>query len=151
VTCLGSHALSAEVLYRVIKVTDGDTIKVQGADEKILNIRLAEVDAPETKQPFGIVAKAYLTDKLKDKDVTLQVVTKDRYGRVVAWIMVDNTCINDVLIMEGYAWWYEAYGEDLTLAELQRYAQRNKLGLWNVEKMPIAPWDWRKGKRDASN
>ena len=38
---------------RVVGVTDGDTLKVLVADQKLLRVRLAFCDAPEKRQAFG--------------------------------------------------------------------------------------------------
>ena len=47
-------------LFYVRKIIDGDTIKVVGNDNIELDIRLAEIDAPEINQPYGKKSKAEL-------------------------------------------------------------------------------------------
>ena len=41
---------------KVIKITDGDTVKVLDAKKKTYKIRLAGIDAPERKQAYGKAA-----------------------------------------------------------------------------------------------
>jgi endonuclease YncB( thermonuclease family) len=55
--------------------------------------------------------------------------------------------LNRLLIRDGFAWHYKKYSDDASLAELENKACRSKTGLWQ-DKNPIAPWDWRHGKRE---
>lgn len=53
VVLLFSHGVSAESKAgRVVKVQDGDTLTVL-VSRKQVKVRLADIDAPERKQPFG--------------------------------------------------------------------------------------------------
>ena len=54
--------------------------------------------------------------------------------------------VNHHLVIHGWAWSYEKYSDDETLAEAEKAAREAKWGLWS-DAQPIAPWDWRKGKR----
>jgi endonuclease YncB( thermonuclease family) len=135
----------------VISVVDGDTIKVVDEAGKKLNVRFAEIDAPEKKQPFGQAARHYLDSHLKLNDyiVYLKVDSKDRWGRLIAWVYYDEEKtidVNRLLIYKGHAWHYKAYSKDKTLAAWEQEARNEKRGLWASEN-PIAPWEWRKGKR----
>ena len=67
---------------KLVKVLDGDTVEVIH-DGKAERIRLAQIDCPEKKQPFGQAAKKYVLDIAAHKIVTVQVETVDRYGRTV--------------------------------------------------------------------
>ena len=49
--------LFANELLTEIKVTDGDTVKGKYENE-LIRIRLAEIDAPELKQAFGVKSKS---------------------------------------------------------------------------------------------
>ncbi len=50
------------------------------------------------------------------------------------------------MVRMGIAWWYRRYDKTEELENAERYAEENKFGLW-ADSNPIAPWDWRKGKR----
>lgn len=85
---------------------------------------------------------------LKGKDIDVIRENKDRYGRTLAWLLVDGDTINYKMVEAGYAWWYEYYcGDNKTLERLHNNARRKKLCLWQ-DANPINPYQWRKGKRD---
>jgi endonuclease YncB( thermonuclease family) len=65
---------------RCIGVTDGDTLKVLTADQQLLRIRLAWIDAPKKSQAFGQRAKQAMSELVFGKDVELRPHTTDRYG-----------------------------------------------------------------------
>ena len=45
-----------EVLGRIIRVTDGDTVTLLSSDNTRITIRLAGIDAPESRMPYGHMA-----------------------------------------------------------------------------------------------
>jgi endonuclease YncB( thermonuclease family) len=62
-------SVEAETLTgKVVGVTDGDTITVLVA-ERPIKIRLAEIDTPERKQPWGTRAKQALSKKVFGENV----------------------------------------------------------------------------------
>ena len=65
----------------VISITDGDTIKVLSHDNEQLKIRLASIDAPERKQPYGTKSKQMLANFVGNQKVNLDcpknIVTVD--------------------------------------------------------------------------
>ncbi len=129
---------------KVVKVSDGDTIQVmhEGKAEKI---RLAGIDCPEKKQPFGQAAKKFTSTLVVQKIVTVQVETIDRYGRTVAEVILpEGRSLNRELVRAGYAWWYRKYSKDTSLGSLESGAQAARRGLWS-DPNPVAPWDWRHG------
>ena len=73
---------------------------------------------------------------------------RDRNDRILGWVMVDDGIwVNKVMVLTGYAWWFEKYSPDeAQLREAQEMAQVKKLGLW-AEPMAVAPWEWRDGVR----
>jgi micrococcal nuclease len=97
---------------KVIGCHDGDTIKVQvdlGFSVYMqLVVRLARIDAPEIfglTKAMGIEAKDYLINKLLDKAVTIKTFRdkKEKYGRYLADVYVNDICINDELVETGHA------------------------------------------------
>ena len=134
--------------YRVMKVSDGDTITVLNLEtsEKI-KIRLYGVDSPEMNQSFGTQAKEYLTEQILNREVQLEIKNIDRYKRTVAIVYLGNININELMLSEGWAWWYEAYAKkEYKYKELQEEAQRKRLGIWR-KKGNIPPWEFRKSRR----
>jgi micrococcal nuclease len=87
------------------------------------------------------------------KTVEVEPINRDRYGRTVALVRVENSVLNEKLIEEGLAWVYLAYCRSARCHEwelLQVRAQQGNHGLWQ-DKRPIAPWEFRKHKRLAGN
>jgi len=128
----------------VVVVHDGDTLTVahNGGKEKV---RLQGVDCPELAQQYGRQAKQFTTRLCLGKAVTVKVVTKDQYGRSVGYVTLpDGKSLNQELVRNGMAWWYEQYARgDRTLEGLQEEARKERRGLW-AEKDPVAPWTYRR-------
>ena len=52
----------------VVGVTDGDTVTVLDHEKRQIKVRLAGIDAPEKRQPFGQKSKASLSELTYRKD-----------------------------------------------------------------------------------
>ncbi|WP_374950192.1 thermonuclease family protein [Mucilaginibacter sp.] len=136
-----------ETLYKVVKVKDGDTIELLSPDNQNITVRLAEVDAPEKSQAFGQAAKQFTANLCFGKMVKLIGNTKDRYGRTVAQIeLQDGTNVNYEIVKQGFAWQYLAYSHNMELAGLEQHARENKLGLWQ-DVNPTPPWNFRRDEK----
>ncbi len=85
---------------QVVGVTDGDTVKVLTKKKKVEKVRLAEIDTPEKKQPWGKKAKQALSDMVFKKIVRIERLNKDRYGRTIGRLYIDGKSINRA--MPGY-------------------------------------------------
>lgn len=97
---------------RVVRVVDGDTIRVQlgGREERV---RYIGVDTPESVKPdapvecFGVRAASANERLVAGEDVTLEVgvEARDRYGRLLAYVhrARDGRFINEALIADGFA------------------------------------------------
>ena len=132
---------------KVIGITDGDTLTIL-MDRKQYKIRLAEIDTPERKQPYGSKAKDVLSALVFRKDVTAEVHDVDRYGRYVARIYVEELDVSREMIRQGAAWVYRQYLRDKSLLEVEAEAKVAKRGLWSLpEAQNIPPWEWRRGSR----
>lgn len=131
--------------HAVLEVLDGDTIVVeyQGSEKRV---RLAQIDAPETAQPFGPEAKQALTELLRDKSVGIAVETTDRYGRLVAEVVVNGDSVNAQLVKRGAAWVYRQYAHDESYYDYEAEARKAGLGLWAAAN-PTPPWEWRRARR----
>ena len=133
---------SQEFTARVIAVLDGDTVLVR-RNGRPAKIRLAEIDAPEKEQAFGLASRKSLSGMLLRKQVWLNTLATDKYGRSVAQIKVDGLSANEEMVRRGMAWEYSNYHSDRHYIALQQQARRARLGLWS-ERNPIPPWVWRK-------
>lgn len=108
-----------------------------------MKVRLAEIDAPEKKQPFGMRSKQALSDLCFGKQADVAPQTKDRYGRTVARIMCDEQDASEQLVRSGMAWVFDRYVTDRGLYRLQDEARAARRGLWG-DSGPVPPWEWRK-------
>jgi micrococcal nuclease len=131
---------------KVVAVIDGDTLDVmyEGA---AVRVRLAEIDCPEKKQPFGQKAKQRASALASGRTVRVEVRTKDRYGRAVARVVLpDGGSLNEALLRDGFAWWYRRYSKDDRLGAIEKEAREAKRGLWS-QPDPKPPWQFRHGAR----
>jgi micrococcal nuclease len=126
-----------------VSVLDGDTIEVlhNNLPERI---RLNGIDCPEKGQPFGKKAKLFTSTLVYGKEVTIQVIRKDRHGRTVAdVVLLDGANVSRELVKAGLAWWYRQYSKDESLGALEEEARQDKRGLW-ADPSPIPPWKFRR-------
>jgi micrococcal nuclease len=142
--CAG-HGFSAEYPATVTGISDGDTIKIMnnGVQERI---RLYGIDCPEKGQPYGQAAKKFTMNAVSGKQVLIKPVSKDRYGRIVAWVFYDDKCLNKELLRTGLAWHYKKYSKDHELADIEVDARLRKAGLW-IAPGAAPPWSFRRGQR----
>jgi endonuclease YncB( thermonuclease family) len=148
-SCDGSaRELSRQFSGQVIAVTDGDTVKVLNKDNVVERIRVAGIDAPEKKQPFGTQSKHSLSALTFDKKVDVFFDKRDRYGRIIGKIVIGNTDVGLEQVRRGLAWHYKRYmseqspGDQSSYAKAEEEASAAKRGLWR-DPVPVAPWDWR--------
>jgi len=128
---------------RVVGITDGDTLKLL-VDREQVRVRLAQIDAPESNQPYGKTAKAALSALAFGKRARVEVVDIDRYGRTVGEVFVEGIDVNREMVREGHAWAYTKYSHSTEIIELEDGARAAKKGLWALpESQREPPWIWR--------
>lgn len=123
----------------VTRVIDGDTIEVAGGER----IRYIGIDTPETVDPrrpvgcFGHEASAKNKELVENKYVRLEkdIVDKDKYGRLLRYVYVDDKFVNLELVKNGFAHILTIppdvkYTEEFLKAE--REAREAKRGLWGT-------------------
>jgi endonuclease YncB( thermonuclease family) len=133
---------SQEVTGIVSRVQDGDSFQLMTPDS-IYKVRFFGIDCPELNQPFGEVARDFMTQYLSD---TITIVKRDidKYGRTIAEVFYKDTSLSFKLINTGLAWHYKKYSSDTTMSSAELVAMNNGVGLWS-DTLRIAPWDWRSG------
>ena len=123
---------------------DGDTCRVvtgQGA----LKVRLAEIDAPEIDQPYGVEARDVLCSMICGRVIDVEP-RGTSYDRVVGLIRLGGLDTSEAMVRAGAAWDYPQYDPDPAIPALEARARAGRLGLWAAAR-PVAPWSWRHGFR----
>lgn len=113
---LGAARAGDDNSAAVIRAIDGDTIEVSigGAREtvRLLGVDTPEIthaEAPDGRQGhdecFGPEATEFTATRLAGRVVTLELdeVQRDRYGRLLAFVIVDGVRFNDLLLDGGFA------------------------------------------------
>ena len=132
------------LVARVERVVDGDTLLVHvGTREE--RVRLLCVDAPESvhpdktkNTPIGREASAFLKSRVEGLQVRLEGESaeekRDRYGRLLSYVIVDGTNINVELVRAGFAEYDTNYGKsrryDHDFTRAQETAQQARKGIW---------------------
>lgn len=134
---------------KVTSVSDGDTITCQRLNlrRSESKMRLAYIDAPESKQAYGKESTQLLRELILNRWVRVEITDNDRYGRQVGLISHRGKNINQELVKRGAAWVYVDYIRDPKLKQeflsLQETAKRKKRGLWQASR-PVQPSTYRK-------
>ena len=116
----------------VIKVIDGDTIVIEGGNY----VRYIGIDSPEKNETYYTEAIQVNKKMVEGKRVRLQkdISDKDKYGRMLRYVYIDDVLINAEMVRLGYAR-AEAYPPDTNyqvyLEAMEQEAIRTKVGLWN--------------------
>jgi micrococcal nuclease len=126
---------------RVIRVIEGDTIEVDVARHQREKVRYLGINTPETThprqgvEPFGPEAREANRRMVEGQTVRLEfdVQTRDRFGRLLAYVYVGDLMVNAELVRQGYAQ-AATYPPNVRYQELflrlQREAREAKRGLW---------------------
>jgi len=83
---------------RVQKVIDGDTFTT----DRGRRVRLANVNAPEKGRRGAPEARRHLRELVSRKQVNVDVVAHDRYGRSIANVKVGNKSVNKAMRDKGW-------------------------------------------------
>lgn len=138
----GNELVKAEY----VSTNDGDTFRLK-IDGKEKRVRLLMVDTPEMNyeennpMPFAESAKEY-TQKLLENASKIEVLSDvgnktDHYGRLLAYVFIDDVLLQELLLREGYAAvrYIDKPNNTLEeqLKELEEIAKSNKINIWEEE------------------
>ena len=137
---------SSDLVGRVVKVSDGDTITILDSSKTQHKIRLHGIDAPEKKQAFGNASWKFLAGLVANREVRVVWSKRDRYQRILGTVFVDGKDANLEMLKAGMAWHYKKYDSNPAYAQAESEARAAKRGLWQ-EKNPIEPEEFRKARR----
>lgn len=141
-------AVQAEELRgTALKIFDGDSfiLQLDGSGKK-LDVRLAEIDAPEKDQPYANESRAALNELIFRRKLKAVVLDTDSYKRKIVRLyrVDDGLNINATLVERGHAWVYRRWVRDKTLFDREKTAKQQRLGLWALpEAQRTPPWKWR--------
>jgi micrococcal nuclease len=140
VTSGGGDDPTTSAEAKVLRVVDGDTIEAD-VDGKEEDVRYIGVDTPESVKPdtpvecYALKASHFNEDLVDGRTVRLEYDAEQRdvYGRLLAYVYLDDTFVNAELVKHGYA-------TTLTIppntrfadlfARLEREASDDERGLW---------------------
>ncbi len=116
---------------RVSRVVDGDTIELEDGRK----VRYIGVNTPERGQPFYEEATDFNRQLVEGRRVRLEfdLDTMDQYGRLLAYVWVDDTMVNLEMVRQGYANVYTVPPNvkyESLLREAEREAREAGRGLW---------------------
>jgi endonuclease YncB( thermonuclease family) len=79
---------------KVTRVIDGDTFETSSRKKPV---RLARLDAPEKGQRGAAQARKDLSSMILGKEVSIDTVARDKYGRAVANVKVGRSSVNKAM------------------------------------------------------
>src|SRR5688572_14969111 len=85
----GSLYAQSDISGKVTSVIDGNTVEVITPDNQSHKILLVGIDSPELEQEYGSQAKQFLQKLILNKNVIVQFKGKDRFGNVLAVVMIN--------------------------------------------------------------
>ena len=154
-----SRAAIRTVTGTVTKIVDGDTVHLITPEQTKLKVRLYGIDTPEAYkisrqkgqineigQPYAEESKKALNNKVMGKQVQLDIITTDKYRRIVGIIWLNDRNINLEMVREGYAEAFIEYLDEPYRAkfiEAEKEAKAAKIGIWSLPNYE-RPIDFRK-------
>lgn len=138
-------AMAMPVVGTVSRVTDGDTVWVRRPGQRPVAVRLVGLDAPERCQAGGSEATAALKARLLRREVALESVGRDDYGRTLARLRVDGDDIGAWLVREGHAWSAGRGRDGGPYQREERSARRHRRGVFAADPSALEnPRDFRR-------
>lgn len=146
--------------FEVIKVYDGDTIKVKGYGDEI-KLRLAGIDAPETSkrktglgQRYSQEAKEHLAGLILNKAIEIDGYGYLKGDLMLGVIFLDGKNINLEMVRAGLAEVYpEEPPKELNLDpffKAERQSRAEKKGIWIQGDGYVSPRTWCERQRVKS-
>jgi len=126
------------VQYEVIRVIDGDTVELKNGER----LRYNDIDTPETVHPskpiecYGAEASKKNKELVEGETILVELGNpeKDRYGRLLGYVYIDDLFVNAELVRGGYAE-VNSYGNPgskiVELINIERDAKLKSTGLWS--------------------
>lgn len=140
---IAAFAENAIITGKVVSVIDGNTIEVQTKEKETFKILFHGIDCPEIDQDYGDKAKRFLEKLILEKNVSVQLQGKDRWGNQLAIVLVDGELDPRFELLEqGLAWTAER-NPMVELESIREKAKEKGKGLWKDDS-PTPPWTYRR-------
>ena len=126
------------VQYEVIRVIDGDTVELKNGER----LRYNDIDTPETAHPskpiecYGPEASKKNKELVEGETILVELGNpeKDKYGRLLGYVYINDLFVNAELVRGGYAE-VNSYGNPgskiAELINIERDAKLKSTGLWS--------------------
>ena len=143
-TCFGTTV-------KVTRVIDGDTFETETGEK----VRLVGINAPEISDIFVEEAKQPLISLIDGKTIDLEPDhisnDRDRYGRLLRYVIYNNSDINKQMLLDGFAFAYLKYhfDKETEYRQAQITSKANNVGMWANNQN--TPTDTQLKKTDENN
>src|SRR5262249_33358387 len=133
---LAAFASEPTLTGKVVKIADGDTIRVLDASRRQHKIRLLGIDAPEKAQAYGEKSRVTLAALIAGTGVKVDLFVQDRYGRDLGKVWLGDMDVNLEMVKRGMAWHYAYFEKQQPPPDRKTYAAAEAdaamahLGLW---------------------
>jgi endonuclease YncB( thermonuclease family) len=138
-----SLILASSIFFNyATRVIDGDTLVINDGR----HVRLLGINAPEIRkrgisggEPYALEAKTRLEELVNGKKVRIEYdfndankTDKDKYGRTLAYIIVDGEDAGVTLVRGGYvrAYMYKGLTRKNQILEAEQEARQEERGIW---------------------
>lgn len=136
----------------VISALDGNSFSMVTAEGRRYLVDIAYVDTPEMPQIYGLYAQLYLSLRIRDKTVLVQVFRIDHYGKITGRVWLEDEDIGLSIIAWGLGWHYTKHPwppnnkDRVAYTSAEQSARQMRRGLWwFAEDEAIPPYHWRQG------
>ena len=119
--------------FIVQRVIDGDTLVLNTTE----HVRLSGINAPEKGECYYKEAKDKLSELTLGKEIYLEkdISNKDKYGRLLRYVYINEVFVNELLVEEGFVKVYDKYENDTkkySALKLEEDGAKEKFdGVWS--------------------
>lgn len=131
--------------HQVIAIDDGDSLTLL-VNERPVEINLANIDAPERRQPWGYRSRNSLVELCWGSDAVYETLYVNQHKQVMAVVQCAGVNVNRVQVDRGVAWVHPDHNIDVALPGLEAVARAERRGLWS-DKNPVPPWEFKHKSR----
>jgi len=128
---------------KVTSVIDGNTFEMIADDNDSYKIMLFGIDCPELGQEFGEKAKKSFEKMILNKNVTVNIQGKDRWGNRLGIVLIEGTTDPRYDLLEAGLAWTSERDPIQELETIKEKAREKGKGLWK-EQDPTPPWIYRR-------